>query len=168
MGAHRLIVVALGASLTLTACASVRDSRLNPFNWFGASRAAPAPAGEVNTLIPRRSALAKREAPAYSGRPIHSVTGLWIERVPGGAVIRAQGVARRQGAYSARLVRDDSRSVKGQLSYQLQTLLPPHATPTGTPASRTLDTAVHLTDQQLAGVHRVEITSATNARTARR
>ncbi|MEL6453077.1 MAG: hypothetical protein AAFQ19_17640, partial [Pseudomonadota bacterium] len=53
-----LTVTLLTAALILSACAAVRDSRVNPFNWFGRGQSEPVvqtTAEEVNPLIPNRN-----------------------------------------------------------------------------------------------------------------
>lgn len=99
------------SSMALGGCAAVRDSRVNPFNWFGGSRSeavATAPTeASTNPLIPaQRAGLFARkraEREIYLGTPIDTVSDLVIERVPGGAIIRATGVSQSQGLYEVRL-----------------------------------------------------------------
>lgn len=35
---RKAVLAGLAAVMVVTGCASVRDSRLNPFNWFGRSK----------------------------------------------------------------------------------------------------------------------------------
>lgn len=166
------------SSMTLGGCAAVRDSSVNPFNWFGGSRSEPvatAPvAASTNPLIPsQRAGLFGRkraEREIYLGTPIDTVSDLVIERVPGGAIIRASGVSQAQGLYEVRLTpeTEDDEAVDGVLSYRLEGRLPENARPGGSVATRTVTAAHAVTDQQLRGVSTIRVVGARNARTSRR
>ncbi len=118
--------------MTLTSCATVRDSRVNPFNWFGGSTSQPVQAEAPkanNPLLPERTGIfAKQRARegVYQGKPVDQVTELVIERVPGGALIRATGITRTQGAYDVQLTpeTDTETPVDGVLTYRLEALGP--------------------------------------------
>ncbi|KIN64930.1 Lipoprotein [Sulfitobacter noctilucicola] len=164
----------LAAAMTLTACASVRESRVNPFNWFGQSRSVPVER-EVNTnpLIPQGGGLFsnKRNEPViYAGRPFEQVTNLTVERVPGGAIIRATGLAARQGIYEVQLTpeNEDEEPVDGVLAYRLEGVRPAQNTAVGTPPTREVVAARRVTDSQLAGVRRIRVEGQLNAQVARR
>ncbi|MEL7091542.1 MAG: hypothetical protein AAFN94_07395 [Pseudomonadota bacterium] len=173
-----LTVTVLTAALTLSACAAVRDSRVNPFNWFGRGQSEPVaqtPAEEVNPLIPvrndRRARLFRRNAePEYLGAPIDQVSGLIVERVPGGAMIRASGISPFQGAYDVRLTpaNDDEEPVDGVLTYRLEVVQPFRARRGGPERVRTVTAARRLTDNQLAGVRTIRVEGVRNAQTSRR
>jgi len=165
------------SSLALGGCAAVRDSRVNPFNWFGSSRSetvATAPEANTNPLIPAgRVGLFQRqraEREIYKGQPIDTVSDLVIERVPGGAIIRASGVSPAQGLYEVQLTpeNDDDEAVDGVLSYRLEGRLPENARPGGSEATRTVTAAHAVSDQQLRGVNTIRVVGARNARTSRR
>ncbi|WP_243253535.1 hypothetical protein [Pseudosulfitobacter sp. DSM 107133] len=163
--------------MTLGGCAAVRDSRVNPFNWFGNSRSetvTTAPKANTNPLIPTGgTGLFQRkraEQQVYQGQPIDTVSDLVIERVPGGAIIRASGVSPAQGLYEVQLTpeNDDDEAVDGVLSYRLEGRLPANARPGGSEATRTVTAAHAVTEQQLRGVHTIRVVGARNARTSRR
>jgi hypothetical protein len=165
----------LAASLTLGACGVVRDSALNPSNWFGRSTSVDpaADAGPVNPLIPatRGGLFASRNAPVdYTGKPFDEIVDLTVERVPGGAIIRATGRAARQGSYLVQLTpaTEDETPVDGVLTYRLEGLKPDAATAIGTPATREVTAARHITDQDLRGVRTIRVEGLRNARVARR
>ena len=157
------------ASMTLTACGSIRDSAINPFNWFGRSKSEAVSAGPTNPLIPKRGGIFTRRAPgAYAGVPVATVKELVVERAAGGAIIRVKGVASQQGPYEVRLVEDDGEDVKANtLSYTLKAL----RTPTrlvGPETSREVVAAVFVTDNDLAGIRTIRVKGAQNARTTSR
>ncbi len=163
---RRVIPALLVATLTLSACGGFRDSSLNPRNWFGRSQSEPVATDAKNALIPPKSSLNRPEL-GYQGQPVDQVTALALERVPGGAVIRASGVARRQGAYDVRLI-PMGKPEKGVLSYELQVLYPRDATLQGPAQSRTVTAALALTDQQLDGVRTVRVVGQQNQQTSTR
>ena len=160
------------AATVLTACGTVRDSRLNPFNWFGGSRevAVEADAGPRNPLMPSRNRLLAREDEVYAGVPIDTVTGLEIERTLSGAILRATGVARQQGPYDVRLTpqQPDGVPVEGVLSYSFDVVYPRTPRPVGTERSRRVVAAVSLTHDELEGVRVIRVLGARNARESRR
>ena len=171
---RKTLPLLLSATLIVGACASVRESRVNPLNWFGQSRSEPVAVVEnTNPLIPTRSGLFsnRRAAEAvYDGRPFEQVTNLTIERVPGGAIIRATGLAARQGIYAVQLTPDneDELPVDGVLTYRLEGIRPTAQTPIGTTPTREVIAARRVTDQQLAGVRRIRVEGQLNAQVSRR
>ncbi|WP_300055176.1 hypothetical protein [uncultured Roseobacter sp.] len=170
---RKTVSALLVSALVLSACGGFRDSRVNPFNWFG--RAEPAPVTlaneETNPLIPTRTGLfsSNRNRDAYFGQPIDTVSDLVIERVPGGAIIRATGVASVQGIYDVRLtpVSDQETAVDGVLSYRLEGV-PRVGTPQGAPATREVIVARKVTDQTLAGARTIRVEAERNALQTRR
>lgn len=168
--------VLLIASLSLGACGYVRDSALNPSNWFGRSTSVPIEGADttpVNPLIPRKSGLFARrgaDEETYAGRPFDEIVTLKVERVPGGAVIRATGRADRQGIYAVQLtpITEDETPIKGVLTYRLEGIKPERNTAVGTAPTREVTAARKLTDQELRGVRTIRVEGVRNARVARR
>lgn len=165
----------LVASLALGACGSVRDSVLNPGNWFDRSTSEPIEAvdeGPVNPLIPKKSGIWGRneERDTYEGRPFDEIVELKVERVPGGAIIRATGRADRQGSYSVQLtpIVEDETPIDGVLTYRLEGVKPDFNTAVGSAPTREVTAARQLTDQELRGVRSIRVEGVRNARTARR
>lgn len=140
---------ALCLALALTGCG---ESRLNPLNWSfgGGNDAAPAPVAAVDT------------------RPsVPLVTAVVVERTRGGAVIRATGLAGRQGWSGGELVQVSSPA-PGVLSYRFVALPPVGATPTGAERTRTLTAADWKSAATLAGVREIRVSGAANVVSARR
>jgi hypothetical protein len=165
--------------LAVSACGTIRDSAVNPANWFGkssTSRTAVEQKASTNLLLPggkqRTGLFAKIRArdAIYQGQPIDQVTNLVIERVPGGAVIRATGLTAVQGVYSVQLtpVTDDNTAVDGVLTYRFEGIRPASPQGTGTNHTRTVVAARALTHQQLQGVRTIRVQAARNAQTSRR
>lgn len=158
------------SAVLLSGCSAVRDSRVNPFNWFGSSTARPVATGEAtNPLIPqRRAGFLRRDEgeAAYAGTLVGEVSELVVERRPGGAVIRATGVADRQGSFEVALVPLAAETGNGVLTYELRALQPPERR--GSQWSRTLSAAVWLSDADLAEVGVIHVRGARNIRSVRR
>ncbi|MCC5987248.1 MAG: hypothetical protein JJT95_06160 [Pararhodobacter sp.] len=77
------LVVLLAAALVLAGCGQVRDSRANPFNWFGGSSAGPQ-LGEIR--------------PRDDSRPlVAQVTALSVEPTSSGALVSAEGLVPTPG-----------------------------------------------------------------------
>ena len=164
--------VLLVASMGLGACGIVRDSALNPTYWFGRSASVPVAEESTNPLIPAETGLfaSRRAANAvYIGTPFDEIVDLTIERVPGGAVIRATGRAARQGTFSVQLTPEnkDKLPVKGVLTYRLEGIAPTN-TATGSAPTREVTTARKLSTQELRGVRTIRVEGLRNARVARR
>lgn len=168
----KTIGLLLVATLTLTACGRVRDSAINPFNWFGKSERVETTTEEVNPLIPtkKNSILASSNAPEdYRGTLVADLTTLKIERVAGGAIVRVEGIAARQGAFDVRLQpeNEDLEPVKGVLTYTLLALQPPGHRQ-GPAQSREITAAAFLTDQQLRNVRTIRVVGANKSLQSRR
>ncbi len=168
---RRPVILLLAASLTLAACGGWSNSRLNPGNWFGRSREVPveAVAGEVNPLLPTPSAINRKSA-ADRHVPIATVTELTVERTLTGAIVRATGVAARQGAYEARLtpVPAQEGDPAGVLRYTFEVVYPRNPSAVGNERTRTVLVARALSDQDLQGVRLIRVTAASNSRETRR
>ncbi len=147
---HR-IVLALGLVAIVAGCATVRESRINPFNWFGQD--------EEVTPVETRVITDPRPLVAQ----IASVT---IDPAPGGAILRVVGLPERQGYFAGALVRQPAGP--GVLGYSFRVVPPPEATRVSTAVSREIVVAVFLSDQTLAGVRQIQVSGATNTRAVRR
>lgn len=151
---RRQSIAAFGILVILAGCGSVRDSRINPFNWFGPDR------GE--TLTP------KEIADKQDARPrVDQVVSLRAEQVTGGAIVNAVGLPLTQGFYSAELVQIPSDQ-RGVLDLEFRIVPPQRAIRQGTQASREVTVAKLLTSQDLAGVTTIRVLGARNVRSVRR
>jgi hypothetical protein len=148
------LFAAMAAVLVLGACAGARESRLNPFNWFGRSTE------EAVTV-------AEGVAPSDGRVTVAQVTTLAVELTPGGAIIRATGLPPSQGHWNGALVREESDR-PDELVYRFVVARPPVARPAGTPLSREVTVATYLSDIRLDGIRRVTVRGEQNARTTAR
>ena len=172
---RKTLLALMASTLLVSACGMVRDSRVNPLNWFGRAEPAAVSASEAeaNPLIPtRRGLFARIREPEadYEGRPFEQVTDLTVEPVPGGAIVRATGLAARQGIYSVRLTPENEEElpVNGVLTYRLEGVRPDRPTPQGSKATREVIAARHLTTQDLQGVREIRVEGQLNALVSRR
>lgn len=78
---RKSVILMATAALVLTSCGTIRDSRVNPFNWFGGSKSTPVEQTDteqkaVNPLLPgtsRRGIFSRPEAEDLSV-PAASIT----------------------------------------------------------------------------------------------
>ena len=148
----------LALTLSLADCGRIRDSRLNPFNWFGHSRDAVS----ASAVLPGEAA---------DGRQlVREVTALAVEQSQGGAIIRAAGLPPTQGWWKAELVAENRGrpDENGVLTYRFLVFQPLDATPVSTPQSRELTAAVFVSDIKLADVTKIVVQGETNSRTSGR
>ncbi len=142
---------------SLSGCDSVRESRVNPFNWFGQS--------QEETLAPRTGWRRELDNRAL----VAQVSDMAVERFPGGAIIRAEGITPTQGWWDAELVAEnDGRPVDGVLTYDFRIAAPRTETRVSTPQSRSVSAAVRISDRRLEGVRMIVVRGAENARSVRR
>lgn len=164
------LTVVLIASLSLTACGRVADSRVNPFNWFGSSEEVEDEGGEVNPLIPgeKRSFLLGA-LETYAGTPVSELKTLRIEKVAGGALIRVTGITATQGTFDVRLIPENEEQLpeNGVLTYTLLAIQPPGFR-IGNERSREVSAAVFRTFQELEGVRSIRVISETKTLQSRR
>ena len=147
------------ATLVLAGCGTVRESRLNPFNWFGRS-------------VESTQTVAEGAVP---GRPddgrilVAQVTDMEVARQPGGAIIRATGLPPTQGWWNTELVAEnDGAPVDGVLTYRFVIAEPLQSTRVSTPQSRELTAATYVSDVKLAAVSSIVVVGAENSRSSRR
>jgi hypothetical protein len=170
----RSIFALLVAATCLSACATVRDSNINPFNWFGRDREVQAdPRASTNPLIPQDSGglfRSSNRVEVYAGQPVDAITSVVVERTQGGALVRAQGVSRFINTYDVRLTPVDENGVSenGVLEYRLESIVPERPIPGGSERQRTIIAARALTDNDLSGVRIIRVIGAENARETRR
>ena len=145
-------------AMTLGACGTIRDSRLNPFNWFGRSEVVEVPAEGV---VPGRP---------YDTRSLVSqVIDMEVARYPGGAVVRATGLPPTQGWWKADLVAENSGfPVDGVLTYRFVIAAPLTPKPVSTQQSREVTAATHLSNIKLDEVRQIVVVGAQNSRVSRR
>lgn len=150
------LLVILSAALMLGGCGTVRESRLNPFNWFGGSTV------EVVAVAPG-------QVPADPRPLVDLVVEMSVDRAPGGAIVQATGRPPRQGYWKAALVRDRATpGADGVVVYDFRVAPPDRPTSVGTEPSREVTAAVYLTDQDLETIRAIVVRGDRNQRRSSR
>ncbi|MGV8950438.1 MAG: hypothetical protein ACOH2M_04990 [Cypionkella sp.] len=145
--------VVLVSLIALSACAGLRKSKVNPFNWFGRSQAT-APVASVDETADKRLL-------------IETVLELKVDPFQGGAIIRAVGLPPTQGYWEAELVPqpvDDS----GKLVLDFRIFPPITPANVVNQQSREVTVGLRLSNIKLEGISQIVVQGATNARVARR
>ena len=149
------LIAAITLLALLAACGGLRDSKVNPRNWFGKSREARVAATAVEVKDPRGL--------------VNEIISLKVDRMPGGAIVSAVGLPQSQGYWEASLVPlNGEKPDKGTLSYEFKLLPPNKPTPPGTPRSREVLTGLFVSDQTLEGVRNIQVIARQNRRSVRR
>lgn len=149
----RSLTAALIATLVLTSCGAVRDSRLNPFNWFGRSQ----PTETIQTV----------EKPKDPRLLVADVVSMNVEPYSGGAIVRATGIAQTQGWWDAELVELETDEA-GHLILEFRLFPPVAQQDVNTPRSREITVAMTLSPARLENISRITVQGESNARTTRR
>lgn len=148
----RTVLAALGVVLVVSGCGMIRESRLNPFNWFGRAE----PRETVTTSAPQDQRLL-----------VSQVLTLSVDPYSAGAIVRAKGIPPSQGWWDAELV---PRPIdeNGVLVFDFRVFPPITETPEGTPRSREITVAISLSNVKLDQVREIVVQGATNALSSRR
>lgn len=149
----RSLTAALIALLVLTSCGKVRDSRLNPFNWFGRSE--------------QTETLQTVQKPADPRPLVADVVSMNVEPYSGGAIVRATGISPTQGYWDAELVEVENDE-PGHLILEFRLFPPVAEQGVNTPRSREVTVAMTLSPARLENISRITVQGASNARTTRR
>ncbi|MBP9181853.1 MAG: hypothetical protein KBF78_01875 [Fuscovulum sp.] len=149
----RRTTAVLTLALILAGCGGLRDSKLNPFNWFGKSE--------------ETEKLALPERPADARALVETVLTLQVEDIPGGAIVRATGLTPTQGWWQAELVPLPVEA-EGRLVLEFRIFPPIDDTAVSTPQSREVTVALYLSNIKLAALTEIVVQGQTNARAARR
>ncbi|WP_435259434.1 hypothetical protein ACSBLW_06595 [Thioclava sp. FR2] len=147
----RSLSVALIALMLLVNCGFVRDSKLNPFNWFGRSE----PAEKV--------VIEKPKDPRYL---VADVVSMNIETYSGGIIVRAKGITPTQGWWDAELV-ELEQDDPSHLVLEFRLLPPLTEADVNTPRSREIVVAKTVSPQRLGYITKITVQGANNARSSR-
>lgn len=139
--------------IALSACAGIRKSKINPFNWFGRSQetaqvAIPAEAEDQRLLV-------------------DTVLDMKVEQFHGGAIVHAMGLPPTQGYWDAELVplpRDDS----GKLVLEFRIFPPITKAGVVNQQSREVSVGLRLSNIKLDGITQIVVQGANNARASNR
>lgn len=144
--------------LALSGCGRLRESRLNPFNWFGRARR-------------RESQATVTKAESADGRLlVPQVTDLTVEQAAGGAILHATGLPPTQGWWKAEL-KSETRGrpdENGVVTYRFLVFPPIGQEPQSTPQSRDITVAVFVPQIRLDTISEIVVQGETNALSTRR
>lgn len=151
------MLVLLCLTLSLAACGGMRDSRLNPRNWFDSSREEARPdLGQTSDVIDNRPL-------------VPQVSAMTIERTSSGAIIRAEAVMPVAGYWDAELVAENfGRPQNGVLTLRFVAAAPRQPVAGVNEAARTLTAVYTLSQSQLDTTAEIVVTGETNSRRAGR
>jgi hypothetical protein len=150
---RRFVITGLVASVVLAGCGGIRDSRINPFNWFG---------GDTETRVQTVDAAAARD-----DQLIDQIVSLTVDPTPGGAIVSVIGLPVTQGYWRADLVRQPSDD-PAQLILEFRIKPPLGTTRHGTPPSREVLGGTFLSTQTMNGVRQIVVVAAQNQRAVAR
>ena len=150
----RTILAILAISLTVSACGRIRDSKVNPFNWFGRDRA--------ETVVVADEALLRDPRPFVA-----QVVSLKVEPTPEGAIIRAVGLPALQGYWNAELLEVD-RNDLSTLTYEFRVTPPQFQTRQSTQRSREILVAKAVSTNRLNKVRTITVIGQGNRRAVNR
>lgn len=166
---RRFVAVLVVSSIVLSGCSRLRDSRLNPGNWFGGGNAQPVATtgSEANPLIPKQTRIRRKDRiKIYRGTPVDQVTNVRIEPTSAGAIVHVTGVSLQQGAHDVRLTAEnDGEPLGGVLILRLMALQP-NDTPQGQARQRTIHAGRFVSNNDLAATRTIRIIGARNELTA--
>jgi hypothetical protein len=152
------VTILLVTVLTVGACGTIRESRLNPFNWFGRSQSSSS-----------STTVAADQAKADPRSMVEEVIAMEVARQPGGAIVTATGLPPTQGWWSAELVAEnDGEPVDGVMTYRFVVFPPVKGGIVSTRRSREVTAAAYLSDIKLAGIRQIVVQGKTNSRSSRR
>ena len=155
--------IVLIASLSLTGCARLADSRLNPFNWFGSStqETAVQDPADIRPLVPEGAGQV-----VDSRGLVAQVAELRLNRTPDGAILRATGIASTPGSFNAQLVPVSQEA--GTLTFAFRAEVSATGQQDAPSAARQVTVARVMSNAELAGIRRIRVQAANNARVVSR
>lgn len=166
LGMRKTLITLIAASVVLGGCGRVRNSWVNPFNWFGGG------ATEVAQVAPAtpQGGSGDGSATALPADPrplVDRVTAVDFDRFQGGVIVRATGLPPSQGWWKADLV---ARPVDadGVLVLDFRINAPLSDQPAGTPRSREVTAAASVSAYKMQSIRRIVVQGASNAMGANR
>lgn len=153
----------LCATLAITGCSRISESRINPLTWFGRSEAA-APAQQqtaIRPLVSEGEGIQIVDARNLVG----TVAALNVDRTPDGAIVRATGTTTAPGQFNAQLVPTGVEGGVLNLAFRAQSPSSP-VNSTGEP--RQITAAYLMSNAELASIRSIRVQGSQNALVSRR
>lgn len=151
----RTILIACVVLTSVSGCASLRDSRVNPKNWFSQTKSA-----KDDSLIPELSVIQKSRQKVYSGTPVFALTQAHLRHAIGGKILEIHGVMDKIGSYDIKIIQDPDTT--DQTLRLVVKSVSPRGAPIGNQAAREFTAATFLTTQELAGWKTIQVQSQSN------
>lgn len=148
------LLAALSMVMIVSACATVRESRVNPFNWFGNDTEEAVTVSANGGIIDNRSL-----AP--------QILSLSVDAFPGGAIVRTIGLPPTQGFWDAELVEIETDDPTA-LVYEFRLLPPVAQRRQGTQRSREIIAGASVSQVKLDRIRTITVVGTQNRRTVRR
>lgn len=150
-------MVAMVATLAVLAgCVSVKESKINPANWFGKDKE-------------ERVAAAEQPKPTDPRPLVAEIARLTVDRLPGGAIVHVKGISQAQGYYEGELVPlNGGLPDRGRLTFEFRLMPPNQTTAVGANATREIVVAHFVSTQSLEGVQKIEVIGQNNRRIVNR
>ena len=173
---HLKTVLGALAAVALLASCGIGNSIGNSASSAGSSASAGS-SGSASSfggrLFNRRQAVEQQADPALRAdgrRLISTVKFARFERARGGGIIRAQGIAPRQGYFNAALVSttDLKPDENGVLTLEFRAEAPAFSTLTSTERSRQVNVALFISNQKLAAARSIRVVGRQNQINLRR
>lgn len=150
---RQVIFAASAAAVLLSGCGYMRESKLNPLNWFGKSEP--------------REAIALVATPQDARDLVADVVSLEVLPYSTGTIVQATGIAATQGYWDAELVAKDIDE-NGVLVYEFRVFPPAAPAPAGAAQTREIAVAATINNVKLDSVREIVVQGANNARSVRR
>lgn len=162
-------VIISGLVLSLMAgCATVKESRFNPLNWFGKSESIAVDQNGQNVTVLKTLAPRKGYPVFVDTRPLApQIIEMQMVKSASGAIVTATAALPSTGYYDAELVAVPSESAN-TLVFDFRLRAPSQNAPAGTAAQRQITAAKSLSNADIAGIRTVIVRGADGARQVRR
>ena len=142
-------------SLALSGCSSIRNSKVNPLNWFNGETQST-----QKSLIPEENMLRRRPKVVYAGIPVYFVTAAALEKTLDGKILRIDAKSDRIGAADIR-IEDLPDQGDGILRVVVKAVTPLGA-PVGSERAREIAAARFFSQQDLEKYKAIDVNSANN------
>lgn len=164
---RQVIISGLVLSL-LAGCATVKESRFNPLNWFGKSEAVAVDENGQNVTVLKTLAPRKGYPVFVDTRPLApQISELQMVKSASGAIVTATAALPSAGYYDAELVAAPSDRAD-TLVFDFRLRAPSETVPALSPAQRQITAAKSLSNTEIAGIRTVIVRGADGARQVRR
>lgn len=158
----RPLTLLLVASVAVSGCSRISNSKINPMNWFGSKSetAVVYEQGQAPALVPANG------SDTFDARElIDTISVVDLARTPSGAILRATGVAATQGAFNAELVLVGTEGTTA--TYEFRVEAAPGLQVQGASATREITAAEVITALELKSLRTFVVKGARNSKSAR-